>query len=345
MKVVILCGGSGTRLWPISRKTTPKQFAKIFNNSSLFQLTILRNTFIAKAFTIIVGEAQYNTCKSQIEELKLNIPYEFIIEPIGRNTACAIALASFISQNDSPLLILPSDHLISDIEVYEECIKNANDLALKSHLVTFGIKAKYPETGYGYIEANGIDVKSFKEKPSLDLAIKYVAKGNYFWNSGMFSFTSKTYLDALKAFRTDIYETSNVALKNATKKDNTYFIKLEDMEKIPSESIDYAVMEKASDVKVIPSPFSWSDLGSFDSLYEHFEKDEQGNTHSSNTINIESTNNLIIKETERKVSLFNVSDLIIVDTSDALLIGKKGHSQNVKKIVEVLQKEGSKLLE
>lgn len=343
MKVVILCGGSGTRLWPISRKTSPKQFAKIFDDKSLFQLTILRNQTLATSFVIVVNKDQYSLCHQQYEELKLNKKIEYILEPVGRNTAAAIALASLTTTTDEDLLIIPSDHLINNQDIYEECIMNAKELSEKGNLVTFGIKAKYPETGYGYIEADGTHVKSFKEKPDLATAIKYVSRGNYFWNSGMFCFKASTFLNALKKFASEIYIQTEIAFSRAKRENNIYSIELEDMQNIPENSIDYAVMEKASHTKVIPSPFEWSDMGSFDSLYEELAKDEMGNTPSSKVISINSTNNLILSG-KRIIATFDINDLVIVDTDDALLIGKKGKSQNVKKIVEKLKEMNSDLL-
>lgn len=344
MRVVILCGGSGTRLWPISRKTSPKQFAKIFEEKSLFQLTVLRNSKLATSFIVVVNRDQYDLCKSQWDELNLDFKIEYILEPVGKNTAPAIALACLATDQNDDLLIIPSDHLINNQDIYDECIKNACKLSQENNLVTFGIKAKYPETGYGYIEADGINVKSFKEKPDLTTAIQYVSKGNYFWNSGMFCFTAKTFLNALEKFSNEIFIKSKIAFKNTQNENGVYRISLEDMNAMPSDSIDYAVMERANNTKVIPSPFEWSDLGSFDSLYEELSKDEFGNTPSSKVISVNSTNNLILSG-KRIITTFDVSDLVIVDTDDAILIGKKGKSQNVKKIVEKLQELKSNLLD
>ena len=344
MKVIILCGGSGTRLWPISRKSTPKQFSKIFNDKSLFQLTIERNTKLADSFIIVVNRDQYLLCQEQWEELKISHKVEFILEPVGRNTAPAIALASFLSSPNETLLIIPSDHLIGNLSVYHDCVESAQELAKKENLVTFGIKAKYPETGYGYIEADGINVKSFKEKPNLTTAIKYISHGNYFWNSGMFCFTAKSYLEALKNHAPLIYQKSEHAFKNRSQDENIYKIDESLMLAIPDQSIDYAVMENSTNTKVIPSPFDWNDLGSFDSLYEELPKDDLGNTLNANFIGVNSTNNLIIGPSKKLITTFDINDLIIVDTQDALLIGKKGKSQKVKTLVEKLKALKSKLL-
>lgn len=329
MKAVILCGGSGTRLWPLSRVASPKQFAKIFDNKSLFELTIERNEHIVDGFIIIVNEKQLDLCKSQIPSHIKNI--EFIIEPVGRNTAPAITLAT-LSHPEESLLVLPSDHLIKDLDVYATCVKTAKEQADLNNLVTFGIKAKHAETGYGYIEADGINVLSFKEKPDHQTAVQYVSSGNFFWNSGMFLFNSKFYLVELEKYSPNIFAKSKEALQKANVDSNTTFIQKQDMESIPEDSIDYAVMEHCNAVKVIPSPFYWSDLGSFDSLYEELDKNENGNTENQNHIALNSSNNLVISK--KVIATVDVSDLIIVETDDTIMIAKKGNGQRVKDLLK-----------
>jgi mannose-1-phosphate guanylyltransferase len=343
MQAVILCGGAGTRLWPISRQSSPKQFAQIFDKKSLFQLTIERNNNIVDGFIIVVNEKQLSLCKSQIKKEILS-KTKFIIEPCARNTAPAISLAALLAP-DETILILPSDHLIKNQKAYENSIHQANEFAQGDNLVTFGIAPTYPETGFGYIEANGNDVNSFKEKPSIDLAEKYIEQGNYFWNSGMFCFKAKSFLSELQSYRLDIFKASTDTFNKARVENNIYYAQLEDMKLIPAESIDYAVMEQSKSVKIVPADLSWSDLGSFDSLYNELEKDANGNTLSDNYIAYESKNNLILSSNKKLITTFNIDDLIIVETDDAILIGKKGESQNVKRIVETLQKSKSKLLD
>jgi mannose-1-phosphate guanylyltransferase len=342
MQAVILCGGAGTRLWPISRQSSPKQFAQIFNNKSLFQLTIERNLELVDGFIIVVNEKQLSLCKSQITKDVL-LKTKFIIEPCARNTAPAISLAALLSPDDT-ILILPSDHLIRNQSAYKDSIIKANTFAQDNNLVTFGITPTYPETGFGYIESNGNDVSSFKEKPNIDLAKKYIEQGNYFWNSGMFCFKSKVFLDELNQHRPDIHQACLNTFKASHVDTNIHYAQLSDMKLIPAESIDYAVMEKSKSVKIVPADLSWSDLGSFDSLYNELEKDDNGNTFSENYIGHESHNNLILNN-KKLITTFNVDDLIIVETDDAILIGKKGESQNVKKIVETLKSKNSKLLD
>lgn len=341
MQVVILCGGSGTRLWPVSRTLYPKQFVKLFENESLFQKTIKRNARLADSFSVVINQEQYFMGLDQLEDLKFANKKQFILEPIGRNTAPAIAMAALASSPEEILLIVPSDHLIEKQSAYEDAVKKAQELATQGKLVTFGIKPNYPETGYGYIEANGFEVKSFKEKPDAATAEKYIKAGNYFWNSGMFCFKAKTFLDELKKHAPDVYEQSVKAYQHA-RTDAAIRIQLEDMKAIRSESIDYAVMEKSCEVKVVPADIGWSDLGSFDSLYEALPKDKDGNTKTDNVLHLGSKNNLVIGS-NRLISTIDVEDLMIVDTSDAIVIAKKGSTQKVKDLVALVKNKNAEM--
>lgn len=340
MKAVILCGGSGTRLWPISRKTTPKQFFRLFGNKSLFELTLERNKDLVDGFIIVVNEAQLDICKSQISP---DLNATIIVETQARNTAPAIALACMAAAPNDELIILPSDHLIENTEKYRNTMREAQ--SFKEELVTFGITPLYPETGFGYIHADGNNVQAFKEKPDLKTAQEYISSGEYFWNSGMFYFKAGTFLDELKSHRNDIFEQTKKAFDHRKGEHNVSLIPSVLMQEIPKESIDYAVMEKSNKVKVVPTNFQWSDLGSFDAVYDNLEKDPLGNTVAENTIHHESQNNLIISG-KRVVTTFDVEDLIIVDTEDALLIGKRGQSQKVKEIYQKIETtEHKKLLD
>lgn len=330
---LILCGGSGTRLWPLSRRFFPKHFYPLLGEDSLFQLTMQRNASLTKnRFIIVTNEDQYELALNQSSP-----KYEthVILEPVGRNTAPAIALACMGLKPDEVLLISPSDHLIRQTEAYEEAVKLALKYAEADQLVTFGIKPHYPETGYGYIEADGHEVVSFKEKPNLETAEVFLQAGNYYWNSGMFCFKAGVYLEELKTHAPEIYEKAKIAFNNAVHKTSTR-IDLKDMQAIPDLSIDYAVMEHSKRVKVVPADMGWTDLGSFDSLYEELEKDANGNTLNSKLIALGSKNNCIISN-GRTVATIGVEDLIVVETHDALLVCKRGHSQDVKKVVDKLK--------
>ena len=358
MTNIILCGGNGTRLWPISRTLMPKQFVKLFDRQSLFQLTVERNHNICNRQYIVSNVEQYFLAVDQLNEMQLR-RNNFLLEPVGRNTAPAIALACFDLDAEDVVLISPSDHLIKDQEAYVKVVKHAKELADEDYLVTFGIKPEYAETGYGYIEADGEDVKGFHEKPDCEAAQKYVDAGNYYWNSGMFCFKAGLFLDELKVHAPEIYRTSAQAYENAKNDeinanstqgyDDMIRIKHEDMAAIPEDSIDYAVMEKSSKVKVVSSAIRWSDLGSFDALYEELKKDENNNASivmtgkkdAAELITDNAGNNLIISD--KLVAAIDVDDLLIIDTADALLISKKGSSQKVKEVVAKLKKRGSEL--
>ena len=343
MTNIILCGGNGTRLWPISRTLMPKQFVKLFDNKSLFQLTVERNSKVCDSQFIVSNAEQYFLAIDQLEELsKTNNKY--LLEPVGRNTAPAIALACLALDSQEIVLVTPSDHLIKNEVEYQKVIQRAQELANEDNLVTFGIKPTFAETGFGYIEAVSLDkedVKAFHEKPDFDTATKYLEAGNYYWNSGMFMFKAGVFLEELQKYSPEIYETSKIAFLNV-RDENLIRIKHEDMLNIPEDSIDYAVMEKSTKVKVVPSDIAWSDVGSFDALYDELPKDESGNTENSKHISIDSKNNLIYGD-ERKIATVDMEDTIIVDTGDALLISKKGSSQKVKKVVAKLKEQQSEL--
>ncbi len=350
MTNIILCGGNGTRLWPLSRTLMPKQFVKLFEGESLFQKTVQRNQKACDAQFIVSNAEQYFLAVDQIEEhnqdhSKLNIQNsKFLLEPIGRNTAPAIALACLALDAEEIVLVTPSDHLIKDEQAYLEAINKAKTLAQADNLVTFGITPQYPETGFGYIEANGEDVLSFKEKPDAVTAQAYLDAGNYYWNSGMFCFKAACFLNELKTHSPAIYEASLIAYKNA-KQDEMTRITHDDMMAIPEDSIDYAVMENSDKVKVVASDIAWSDLGSFDALYEELPKDENNNAsdriQNSKLIIQNSNSNLILSE--KQVAVIDVDDLLIIDTADALLVSRKGSSQKVKEVVKILKERNSEL--
>ena len=341
MKNIILSGGVGSRLWPLSRKLMPKQFLKLFdNNKSLFQKTIERNSKICNGCLMVSNIEQYFIALDDLEELnnKFNINNtKFLLEEIGKNTAPAIAFAALESDEDEILFVTPSDHLIKDEKEYEKAVLKAKELAESGYLVTFGINPTEANTGYGYIESDGEDVIKFHEKPDEEKAKEYLKKGNYYWNSGMFMFKAGIYLEELKKHSPLVFEE---VIKSYKKRQtiNKNQIRLKEMENIPDISIDYAVMEKSNKIKVIKSNFQWNDVGSFDSLIDEIDSKE--------TIEIDSKNNFYYSDSEKKViASIGIEDLIVIDTKDALLISKKGQSQKVKDIVNILKKENKELTE
>ena len=337
---IILCGGSGTRLWPLSRTLYPKQFIKLFNDNSLFQLTLKRNSLLCDSNFIVSNSEQYFLALEQEQEILQEAKTSaYLLEPVGRNTAPAIALACMALDPEEIVLVTPSDHLIKDEEAYKEVVLKAKREVENNNLVTFGITPSYPEVGFGYIEASGLDVTSFKEKPDLETAQSYIDQGNYYWNSGMFMFKAGVFLEELKEHSPAIYETSEIAFnKKLNITDSQFKIKIEDMLNIPEDSIDYAVMESSDRVKVIPSDIMWSDLGDFNALST--EIDEM-TPETCKPINIDSANNLIISN--KQVATIDIEGLVIIDTPDALLISKKESTQKVKNVVNELKKQNSDL--
>ena len=349
MTNVILCGGNGTRLWPLSRTLMPKQFAQFIDNLSLFQETILRNSKLTDKFLIVCNEAHYFIALDQIDDIEENLKqkckFEFILESAKRDTAAAITLAAMHLKDDEIVFVTPSDHMIKDKSKYKQAVEDSIKYAQNGYLALFGIKTITPETGYGYIKAHKDNVEQFCEKPSLKLAKKYIQNSDYFWNSGMFCFKAKVLLKEVKKYYEDLYSLTLNAFKH-TSSTNPRRIQIKYMENIPAISIDYAVMEHSKILKIVKADFIWTDLGSFDSIYDQLPKDDTNAViyDQEKPIAINAKNNLIISKS-KKVSLIDVDDLIIVDTADALLIAKKGKSQNVKSIVEKLQKENNPIVD
>ncbi|MGM0608080.1 MAG: mannose-1-phosphate guanylyltransferase/mannose-6-phosphate isomerase [Candidatus Muiribacteriota bacterium] len=350
---VILCGGAGTRLWPVSRKYYPKQFCKFLGKYSLFQQTLLRNLKISQKIIVVTNDAHYFIAKDQVEELKLkDLKISYILETVAKNTAPAIAAACFIeSEGNAPFLITPADHFIEDKTQYYKLAQNASDYAQEGEIITFGIKADKAETGYGYIEVEKdvkvtnlfYKVKKFKEKPDKETADKYIKNGNYFWNAGIFIFDKNVFLAELKKFRSDIYNKTASACENVQKvNSNTYRLKKELFELIPSQSVDYAVMEKTHRISTFKADIGWDDLGTFDALSAYLPADKNNNTSDDNIICVDSENNMILNQ-HKNISMLDVQDLIVVNTSDALLITKKNKSENVRKIHEILKKTENSL--
>ncbi|MBK2094462.1 mannose-1-phosphate guanylyltransferase/mannose-6-phosphate isomerase [Francisella philomiragia] len=334
---LILCGGSGTRLWPISRKLLPKQFVKMFSDKSLFQLTVERNSSLCDSTMVVSNEGQLFLAKDQLDELGILDKSIFLEEPVGRDTAPAIALACMKLDPQEIVFVTPSDHVINVDDEYRSILVQAKKLAKEGSLVTFGITPTFANTGFGYIKSAGnFDVDSFYEKPNAATAEKFLADGSYYWNSGMFMFQAGVFLEELKKYSPEIYDACVEAYNNSDL-DNSDAIKYDDMMSIPAKSIDYAVMEKSNKIKMVVADIVWNDVGSFDSLFDQLPKDDNNNTINSNHISIDSKNNLIHSEKgPKKVATIGVEDLIVVDSGDALLIAKKGSSQRVKEVVELL---------
>ena len=343
---VILSGGSGTRLWPLSRKLYPKQFLNLVNDTSLFQDTISRLPENLTDPLIICNEAHRFIVAEQLRQIKSKTK-GIILEPVGKNTAPAIAIAamSLLNKNHDPiLLILSADHLIKDSKKFQDSIQFASKIADKGKMVTLGIKPYKPEIGYGYIKVDNAqnnkfyNIISFEEKPSLNDAKKYLSTGDYYLNSGIFIFKASTYLRELEKYEPEIYSICEKSF-NSTSKDLD-FIRLdnEEFHKCPNKSIDYAVMEKTTKGVVIPFNGIWSDIGSWEALWDAKSKDTNNNFIKGDVI-MSKVSNSYIHSSNRLLSVNDVSNLIIIDTPDALLISRKDNSQQIKNIVNKLNLE------
>jgi mannose-1-phosphate guanylyltransferase len=340
---IILSGGSGTRLWPISRSLYPKQFISFINDRTLFQDTILRLPKKSLDPLIICNEEHRFLAAEQLRQINKR-SNGIILEPFGRNTAPAIALAAFnsIKNNcDHNLLVLSADHYIEDVKAFHEAIQIAESISEKGKLVTFGVRPNKPETGYGYIEvdlsesSDYYNVISFVEKPNQKYAELYLKNGNYFWNSGMFMFKASTYLDELKQHEPEIFFAAQKSLEIT--QNDLDFIRINDHEfkACPNKSIDYAVMEKTNNSVVIPLNTSWSDIGSWESLWTLKEKDKEGNV-TDGDIMIHDVKNTYVSSSNKLVSVIGVDNLVIVDTEDSLLVASKNYSQKINVIVDKL---------
>ena len=345
---VILSGGSGTRLWPLSRKQYPKQYLPLAGDNTMLQETILRLNGLDKlADPIIICNADHRfLVAEQCQQIDIENP-TILLEPIGRNTAPAIAAAALQSQkisNEAVLLVLSADHVIQDIDAFHQAIKIASRQAQAGKLATFGIVPTDANTGYGYIKSSqeNIDgahkVEKFVEKPDLETAEKYLEQGNYLWNSGMFMFKATTLIDELTTHSPEIVTSVNDAVNNAEQ--DLDFIRLDKkaFESSPSDSIDYALMEKSDNVVVVPLDAGWNDIGSWSALHDIGKKDANGNVINGDVF-MQDTTNTYIHANGHMIATIGVQDLIIVDTPNATLISTKDKSQEVKNIVEQLQRK------
>ena len=341
---VILSGGSGSRLWPLSRKHHPKQYLNLINNdSTLFQDTVLRLPQDIEKPLVICNEEHRFLVAEQLRAIGVN-SCSIILEPNGKNTAPAVTLAALKfsnSKEDPILLVLSTDHLIQNNSAFHKAIEIGKTLAEQEKLVTFGVTPITPETGYGYIEIKKTkskkydDIKSFIEKPSLDKAKSYIDSRNYYWNSGIFMFKASVYLKELDKFEPEIFKACKKSLNNSYRDLDFLRINKEEFNKCPEKSIDYAVMENTSNGAVVKLDTQWKDLGSWSTLWDYKTKDGNGNVTEGDVI-LEAVNDTYAVSSNRLITALGVSGLVIIDTPDALLISDKKYVQNIKNIVEKL---------
>lgn len=344
---VIMAGGTGSRLWPLSRALYPKQFIKLNGSGTMLQNTVTRLEGLDCADPMLICNEEHRFIAAeqlrQLGELNHNI----ILEPAGRNTAPAIALAAFtaVSQGEDPvMLVLAADHIMQKPEAFRESVFKALPFVEQNKLVTFGIVPTGPETGYGYIERGaeqgdrGFDVARFVEKPDADTAQQYIDSGKFYWNSGMFLFKASRYLEELKAHRADIYNACEQAMTDVNADLDFVRVNKDAFLSCPEDSIDYAVMEKTKDAVVVSMDAGWSDVGSWSSLWEVSEKDTNGNVHRGDVISHNTNNNFVFAETGM-VATVGIDDVVVVQTKDAVLVVKRDQVQDVKKVVEALKKD------
>lgn len=350
---IILSGGAGSRLWPLSRELHPKQFLPLVGNQTMLQCTVsrLQGLVDVQPPVIVCNEAHRFIVAEQLRSPDIG-PATIILEPCGRNTAPAVAIAALyaLDQGTDPLLlVLPADHLIQDVEGFHRAIEAAVQIADQGKLVTFGVVANSPETGYGYIKANkkspypgpcgeckGFAVDEFVEKPNLDTAQKYIQSGEYYWNSGMFLFRASRFIEELQRFEPEMLEYCRLSLVETTKDVDFLRLGQEPFCACPAESIDYAVMEKTENAVVVPLQAGWSDIGSWSALWEVQDKDCNGNVLIGDVL-AHDTAGSYLHATNRLVATLGVEDLIIVETADAVLVANKDHVQDVKGIVDHLK--------
>jgi mannose-1-phosphate guanylyltransferase len=325
---VVLTGGVGSRLWPLSRKSQPKQYLELFDGKSLFEMTVARNSHLVDQVMVVGNVDNCHLSRKVLD--KTQTSYIDIVEATPRNTAAAIAFAAFAADSNDILIITPSDHIIDEMEAYNAAITEAVAKAQDNYIVTFGIVPTKPETGFGYIEYQGDNVLAFREKPNKATAIDFISRGNFLWNSGMFCFKASVLLDELQKFEPEVY----AAAKVAWEANQAGQLDMELSMAIPSISIDYAVMERSKKIKVVASQFTWSDLGSFESVYDYLAA--QGHP-------VDTHGNMVIG-TDVFSTFIGMRNTIFVSTPDANLILQKEQSQDVKYIYNQLEKENSDLL-
>ena len=357
MKILIptiLCGGAGSRLWPVSREMHPKPFIRLADGQSLLQKAWLRGAVLPQAVETMTVTNRDLFFKTEDEYREVaGIPdnkaftNRFILEPFGRNTAPAIAAAALqvaeVHGDDACLLVLAADHLIADQASFAKAVASAIQLAAQGKLVTFGIKPDMPETGYGYIEADGNTVKRFVEKPNLETAKEYVASGRFLWNSGMFCFQAGVMLQEMEKHCPAILAATRACIAESRSAEGKGFSQLEldatAFKQVPDDSIDYAVMEKSANVAVVPCDIGWSDIGSWTALGDLTPADAQGNRIEGEVM-LYDVSNCYIQSNDRMVAAVGVKDLVIIDTADAVLVADRNRAQDVKHIYARLKKEG-----
>ncbi|WP_341304392.1 mannose-1-phosphate guanylyltransferase/mannose-6-phosphate isomerase [Pseudomonas sp. TMP25] len=348
---LILSGGSGSRLWPLSRKLYPKQFLALTGSATMFQQTLKRLALEGMGQPIVVCNEEHRFIVSEQLAVIDCKAQSILLEPFGRNTAPAVAIAAMhllAEGRDELLLVLPADHVIEDLQVFHTALGVARKAAEQGEMVLFGVPAERAETGYGYIKTGGakiglsagvLQVEQFVEKPDLATASAFVAQGDYFWNSGMFLFRCSRYLEELQRHDPDIYDTCQLALSRS--KADLEFIRIDpgSFECCPDNSIDYAVMEKTDRACVVPLAAGWNDVGSWSALWDVQDKDSNGNSHAGDVV-MHDSHNCLVHSQSKLVTLVGLDDVVVVETKDAVMVAHKDRVQDVKQLVNTLTAQG-----
>lgn len=338
---VILSGGSGSRLWPKSRHHYPKQLHRLYGNHTMLQETMKRIAWLGRTHLVVCNNDQRFMVADQIQEI--GVEAEIILEPVARNTAPAMvvsALKSLEMASDPIIAVFPADHLVKDLANFNKSLQSAIEVAEKGTLVTFGVVPTRPETGYGYIKAEEheglLRIAAFKEKPSQEKAEAYLQSGDYYWNSGMFVFSARRLIEEVERYQPAMLEHCRNALAKGVR--DLDFLRLDEEEfaKCPNLSVDYAIMEKTRDAYMVPFSAQWSDVGSWQALWEVGDKDENGNVFYGDVVT-EKSQGCYVSCDGRLVALVGVKDLVVVETADSVLVAHKDSSQDVKKIVDMLK--------
>lgn len=341
---VLLAGGSGTRLWPVSRELFPKQLVSFFGKDSLVQNTIRRlpPVISKERIRVVCGKEHFHEISRHMDDIGVPAEGKILSEPCGRNTAPAILLAIKDIRRTDPdalIFVFPADHVIQDVPLFQESLRDAIRLARADFIVTFGITPHYPETGYGYIEGadpipeGGLRILRFVEKPDLSTARGYLKAGNFFWNSGMFAFSGRVMEEEYRRLCPDLFDAMDVLpIDDQGISEDMYAA-------LPSISIDYAVMEKTQKGAVLPSDFGWSDIGSWKSLYDFLPKDDNGNVISGDVIT-QHTRDCFLMGYERLIATSHIQDMVVVETPDSVFVSDMSNSRDVKSIVTRLKQEG-----
>ena len=344
---VVLCGGSGTRLWPMSRSMHPKQFLSLTDERSLLQMTLDRISFLPQSPMLVCNQEHRFMVAEQLRTMDMTTS-KILLEPSQRNTAPAIALAALKALedgNDPLLLVLPSDHVMKNTPAFANAVCHAADFAMDGMLMTFGVVPTYPESGYGYIKT-GLElsdrasvIEQFIEKPGQHLAEEYIQSDQYLWNSGMFMFRASSFLNELDTYHNDMYQACLKILDSQREQSEFVYFDSEVFDRCPSQSVDFAIMECTFNAGVVPLDADWSDVGNWSALWDICDKDDSKNVLQGDVKTHESSG-CFVKSENRLVSLLGVEDLVVVETKDAVMIAHKDQTQNVGLITQQLEEEG-----